>query len=310
MTRLYTHPASRNHVTPQGHPEQVARIVAIENALADPAFDALDRVAAPLVSDDILLRVHPQSHLDRIAAASPADGMAQLDADTWLSPGSHEAARRAAGAAADAVDHVMATGGNAFCAMRPPGHHAEKTTPMGFCLFGSVAAAARHALDHHGLSRVAVVDFDVHHGNGTQDLLWHEDRVLFVSSHQMPLYPGSGYASETGASGNILNLPLDGGSDGTEMRAAYEAEVFPALEAYKPELLLVSAGFDAHAADPLAGLNWVEEDFIWITERLCDIADTHCAGRLVSCLEGGYDLDALASSVAAHVAVLMKRDTA
>jgi len=222
-------------------------------------------------------------------------------------------------AAIDAMDDTgmlrvvdMVLGGevqNAFAAMRPPGHHAEKTTPMGFCLFGNAAIATKHALDVHGLQRVAVVDFDVHHGNGTQDLLWDEPRSLFISSHQMPLYPGSGAAHETGAHGNVLNVPLDGGTGGDALRKAYERIVLPALNEFKPQLLIISAGFDAHRDDPLAGLNWVEDDFVWATEQLCTVADTHCGGRVVSTLEGGYDLDALAASTRAHLEVLIERGT-
>jgi acetoin utilization deacetylase AcuC-like enzyme len=196
---------------------------------------------------------------------------------------------------------------NAFVAMRPPGHHAETETTMGFCLLGNVAIAAKHALEAHGLSRVAVVDFDVHHGNGTQDLLWDEARALTITSHQMPLWPGTGERHETGAHGTVQNIPLPPASDGRHMRQVYEAEVFPALQSFKPELILISAGFDAHRDDPLAGLNWRTEDFTWLTERLCDLAAELCAGRVVSCLEGGYDLDALAASVAAHVNVLKDR---
>ena len=225
-----------------------------------------------------------------------------------MSPGSVEAARRAVGGAIAAVDAVMAGDvGNAFVAARPPGHHAERETPMGFCLFGTVAIAAKHALDHHGLSRVAVVDFDVHHGNGTQDLLWEEPRAVFFSSHQSPLWPGTGAESERGAHDTIFNIPLEPDSGGATMRAAYEGRVFPILSALKPELILISAGFDAHMADPLAQLRWQTEDFAWITGRLCDLAEEMCQGRVVSVLEGGYDLDALAASVAAHVDVLMER---
>ena len=215
---------------------------------------------------------------------------------------------RAVGGACAAVDAVL--GGeakNAFVLARPPGHHAEAAVPMGFCLFGTVAIAAKHALERHGLSRVAVVDFDVHHGNGTQALLWDEPRTLFITSPQMPLWPGSGDRSERGAHGQILNLPLPPHSNGGVMRRLYEAEAFPALDAFKPELILISAGFDAHADDPLAQLNWVEADFAWLTQSLCDFADWHCQGRVVSCLEGGYDLKALTASVAAHVGVLQER---
>jgi acetoin utilization deacetylase AcuC-like enzyme len=210
------------------------------------------------------------------------------------------------GAACRAVDAVLSGEvANAFAATRPPGHHAEAETTMGFCLFGNVAIAAKRALDYHGLSRVAVVDFDVHHGNGTQALLWDEPRVRFVSSHQMPLWPGSGRRDESGAHGQILNIPLRPGSHGGPMRTAYTAQAFPMLDAFAPELVLISAGFDAHAADPLAGLDWETDDFAWLTRHLCDLAARHCSGRVVSVLEGGYDLAALGQSVAAHVRVLM-----
>ena len=304
-TALYHHGAFRWHVTPPGHPEQVARMLAVEAGLA--GLDLL-RIEAPLADDADVMRCHPARYLTRVRAAAPATGLAQLDGDTYLSPGSVEAALRAVGGACAAVDAVL--GGhvaNAFLAARPPGHHAERETAMGFCLFGTVSIAAKRALDHHGLSRVAIVDFDVHHGNGTQDLIWHEARCFFASSHQMPLYPGSGAASETGAHGQIVNVPLREGSGGGVMRAAYEARVFPALMAWKPELILISAGFDAHADDPLAGLEWQAEDYAWLTGRICDVADATCQGRVVSCLEGGYDLDALTLSVAAHVGVLQER---
>ncbi len=243
-----------------------------------------------------------------MAAGVPASGFAAIDADTFLSPGSLTAARRAAGAAVRAVDMVMAgEARNAFCAVRPPGHHAETLTAMGFCLFGNAVVGARHALDAHGLERVAIVDFDVHHGNGTQDLVWDDARILFASSQQMPLYPGSGAASERGAHGQIVNAPLPPGAGGPEFRAAFERGLLPALDAHAPQLIVISAGFDAHARDPLAGLDLHEDDFAWVTARLCDAADRHAQGRIVSTLEGGYDLSALAASVAAHVRVLMER---
>lgn len=307
-TGLWTHEDFAGHVTPPGHPEQVARIAYVEQALAESRFDGLVRAQAPLAGDDVILRCHPQSYIDRIVAAEPEDGWRQLDADTHMSPGSVAAARRAVGGAVAAVDAVLSGKmTNAFVAARPPGHHAERQTPMGFCLFGTVAIAAKHALDHHGLSRVAVVDFDVHHGNGTQDLLWDELRAIFFSSHQSPLWPGTGAEHERGAHDTIHNIPLDPDSGGATMRAAYEGRVFPLLSAFKPELILISAGFDAHRADPLAQLRWEVADFIWLTERLCDLADDACEGRIVSALEGGYDLDALAASVSAHVDVLMRR---
>ncbi|PWG16460.1 histone deacetylase family protein [Salibaculum griseiflavum] len=304
-TALITHHDFFDHVTPPGHPEQVARLDSVYGALED--LD-LTRVVAPLAAEADLLRVHPKAYLDRIADAIPEKGIRALDADTHVSPGSLGAAWRGAGAVLRGVDMVLSGEvGNAFAAVRPPGHHAETETPMGFCLFGNVAAAAKYALDHHGLSRVAVVDFDVHHGNGTQDLLWDEARTLFVSSHQMPLWPGTGRPDETGAHDNVLNLALPPESDGAHMRRVYEAEVFPRLHAFAPELLLISAGFDAHHADPLAQLNWEVEDFVWLTGALCDIADESCGGRVVSALEGGYDLEALGLCVAAHVNVLMER---
>jgi acetoin utilization deacetylase AcuC-like enzyme len=301
-TAYFTHSDCDGHLNPPGHPEQVARLHAVNVALAGMG---LIRRECPLGTEAEILRCHPQAYIDRVRGAVPAQGWASLDGDTYLAPGSFQAALRGVGGAVAAVDLVLSGGAqNAFVASRPPGHHAETDTAMGFCLFGTVAIAAKYALDHHGLSRVAVVDFDVHHGNGTQDLLWTEDRVRFISSHQMPLYPGTGAPSEQGAHGQITNIPLREGSGGAEMRDAYDQAVFPMLEEYEPDLILISAGFDAHAADPLAGLNWREADFAWLTRRLCDIAADHCAGRVVSCLEGGYDLDALGASVAAHVTEL------
>ncbi len=303
-TALITHADCLGHVTPQGHPERVARLEHILHAL-EPLD--LNRVTAPLAADDDILRVHPESYVQGIRDARPSEGFSQIDGDTFLSPGSVDAAYRAAGAIIRAVDMVL--GGschNAFCAIRPPGHHAETDTAMGFCLFGNAALAAKHALDHHGLSRVAVVDFDVHHGNGTQDLLWDEARALVITSQQMPLWPGSGRPDETGAYENILNIPLAPGTGGAEMRAAYETKAFPRLRAFKPELIIISAGFDAHQDDPLANLNWSTGDFAWITEKLCQIAGEICNGRIVSTLEGGYDLNALAEATRAHVEELMK----
>ena len=307
-TAYFTDPRCLTHLTPPGHPERADRLRAVMGALDAPEFADLDRRLAPLGPEAELLRCHPQAYVERVRKAVPAEGAAQLDPDTWVSPGSWDAAMAALGGAVSALDAVMAGEvANAFVGVRPPGHHAERETPMGFCLFGTVAIAAKRALDHHGLSRVAVVDFDVHHGNGTQDLLWDEPRALFVSSHQFPLWPGTGRASETGVAGNVLNLPLAPGTAGPAFRTAWEDRVFPRLNAFAPELILISAGFDAHRDDPLADLNLTEGDFDWITHRLCDIADTHAGGRVVSVLEGGYDLDALAASVAAHVRVLKER---
>ena len=305
MTLLITHPDALLHENPPGHPEQVARLKYILRALE--GMD-LDRAEATEATDEMLLRCHPQDYLDKIAAASPQDGWTQLDADTFLSPGTWRAARLAAGAAVQAVDAVLdGRCRNAFVAMRPPGHHAETATPMGFCTLGNVAIAAKHALEHHGLARVAIVDFDVHHGNGTQDLLWDEDRIMFYSTHQSPLWPGTGSPDDVGKFGNIRNLPLPPGTDGAYFRHIFNDRILQQLHSFVPDLILISAGFDAHAADPLAQLNWATEDFAWVTERLCDVAAQHCGGRVVSCLEGGYDLDALAQAVAAHVEVLRRR---
>lgn len=307
-TALITHADCLLHETPRGHVEQVARLEYILKALAAPRFDALSRKKAPLVADDDLLRVHPRSHIMDIRDTSPEGGIAQLDADTFMSSGSLAAAYRAAGANVRAVDMVLSGEvQNAFAAVRPPGHHAERETPMGFCLFGSVAVAAKYALEVHGLKRVAIIDFDVHHGNGTQDLVEGDARILFASSHQMPLFPGTGSPDETGGSNNVMNVPLSDGSGGHEMRRVYTEEILPFVRRFVPELILVSAGFDAHSSDPLAGLSWETEDFAWLTEQICDLAEQTCSGRVVSSLEGGYDLEALAEATAAHVEILMER---
>ncbi len=306
-TALITHPDCLKHVTPVGHPECVARLQAILAVLQTTEFDALQRVEAPLAEKAQILRAHPEDYFNRVQAAEPQQGWTMLDADTHMTNGSFNAALRAAGANVKAVDLVMSgIADNAFCATRPPGHHTETATSMGFCLFGNVVIGAKHALEHHGLSRVAIVDFDVHHGNGTQDLVWNDDRILFASTHQMPLYPGSGAAHETGASGNVLNIPLAPNADGDALKAAFEKSIMPALYHHKPEMIFISAGFDAHYADPLANLNFDEDDFAWATMQLKTAANDLCLGRLVSTLEGGYDLDALAASTAAHVKVLME----
>ncbi|MYM55230.1 histone deacetylase family protein [Thalassovita mangrovi] len=305
-TAFYSHADCLAHQTPPGHPEQVARLEAIAEAL-EP-FDGLDRREAPAAPDDVIGLCHPQSYIDEIAAAEPQAGTRPLDADTHMSSGSMTAARRAVGGTVAAVDAVMAGEvANAFVACRPPGHHAEREKPMGFCLFGNVAIAAKHAIAAHGLKRVAIVDFDVHHGNGTQDLLWNEDKVLFFSSHQFPHWPGTGAEKERGKYDQIVNLPLAPETGSLEMRNSYTRRVFPMIDAYRPELILISAGFDAHKADPLSELRWDTDDYAWITEKLCDLADKHCGGRVVSTLEGGYDLNALAASSAAHVQVLMEK---
>ena len=307
MTILMTNDAGLSHQMPPGHPEQIARLDHVNRALSAPEFDGLDRRPSPMAEESDLLLAHPASHVSAIRNAAPDTGFAALDPDTSMSPGTWEAALRGVGGCLAAVDAVLAgEAKNAFVATRPPGHHAEKTRPMGFCLFGNVAIAAKHALERHGLSRVAIVDFDVHHGNGTQDLLWDEPRTLFISSHQMPLYPGTGAAHERGAHGNVINAPLSPGTDGVTMRSVYGSRLLRRVEEFEPELLLISAGFDAHEDDPLANLNWSTEDFAWLTRELCKVADATCAGRVVSSLEGGYNLDALAASVAVHVAGLME----
>ena len=307
MTILMTNDAGLSHQMPPGHPEQIARLEHVNRALAAPEFDALDRRPSPMATEADLLLAHPESHVTAIRDVAPTTGYVALDPDTSMSPGTWEAALRGVGGCLAAVDAVLAgEAKTAFVATRPPGHHAEKTRAMGFCLFGNVAIAAKHALDRHGLSRVAIVDFDVHHGNGTQDLLWDEPRTLFISSHQMPLYPGTGAAHERGAHGNVINAPLSPGTDGATMRSVYSSRLLQRVREYEPELLLISAGFDAHEDDPLANLNWTTEDFAWLTRELCKVAEETCGGRVVSSLEGGYNLDALAESVAAHVTGLME----
>ena len=299
ISALITHEDCLEHLTPTGHPEQVARLEYILDALKEMN---LLRVSAPMAADDDILRIHPQEYIRYLKGSLPQTGYKSLDGDTYISSGSLTAAYRAAGGVLRAIDLVLSGGAkNAFVAVRPPGHHAETQTAMGFCLFGNVALGAKHALDFHGLKRVAVIDFDVHHGNGTQELLWDESRCLTFTSQQMPLWPGTGSKEEQGNFNNIVNIPLSPGSSGVLMREKYEMLVFPALQEFKPELILVSAGFDAHEADPLAELNWSTEDFSWLTERICKIASDCCGGRLVSTLEGGYDLEALAESVKAHV---------
>jgi acetoin utilization deacetylase AcuC-like enzyme len=304
-TLLLTHPACLEHDTGYGHPERADRLRAVDDALAAPAFKKLMREQAPLADLAAIERLHPEAYVEMVRAAIPKHDHAWLDPDTVVSPGSWEAALRATGATLYAVDQVMAGKiDNAFCAVRPPGHHAEPSRAMGFCLFNSVAVAALHARAKHGAKRVAVVDFDVHHGNGTQAAFWTDKDLFYGSTHQMPLFPGTGALDETGV-GNICNAPLAPGDDGKDFRAAWESRILPALDAFAPDFLLVSAGFDAHLKDPLAQLRLIEPDFAWVTEKLLEAAAKHTGGRLVSTLEGGYDLDALASSTAVHVATLM-----
>ncbi len=308
-TLLITHPCFVNHDTGPGHPERADRMRAIDKILAHDVFKGLVREEAPL-RDDVetqIERAHSIAYLDRIRSivTGPIHGTRHIDADTVVSPGSWEAALRAVGAGLHGVDAVM-TGraANAFCQVRPPGHHAESDRAMGFCLFSNAAIAALYARAKHGAERVAVVDFDVHHGNGTQDIFWSDKDLFYGSTHEMPLFPGTGAMDETGV-GNIFNAPLRAGDTGEQFRDAFESRILPALNAFAPDLVLISAGFDAHEADPLANLRLVEADFMWVTEKIVAVAGRHCQGRIVSLLEGGYDLDALARSVAVHVKTLM-----
>ncbi|MFE0013627.1 histone deacetylase family protein [Mesorhizobium sp. NPDC059054] len=305
-TRLYTHPIFLEHITPAGHPERPDRLRAIERVLDDEAFVALDRREAPMGDEATILYCHPKDFVERVRKAIPKDGIAVIDSDTVASPKSWQAALTAIGAANVAVDDVFAgQADNVFVAARPPGHHAEKTTAMGFCLFNTAAIAARYAQERHGAERVAIVDWDVHHGNGTQDIFWDDPSVLYCSTHQMPLYPGTGAKSETGA-GNIVNAPLAPATGSDIFREAFNTRVLPAIDSFAPDLIIISAGFDAHHRDPLAEINLVEDDFDWATGQLMDRARRHSSNRLVSLLEGGYDLHGLAFSVAAHVGRLMK----
>ncbi|MBV9521773.1 MAG: histone deacetylase family protein [Alphaproteobacteria bacterium] len=304
-TLLYTHSACLDHDPGSHHPECPDRLRAVLAALDGAEFAALARREAPRAERADLTRVHPAAYVEAVLEAVPAQGHAGLDADTILSPGSGEAALRAAGAVCAAVDAVMAgEARNAFCAVRPPGHHAEPARPMGFCLFNNVAIGALRARQEHGAARIAVIDFDVHHGNGTQAMFAADPALFFASTHQYPLYPGTGAASERGV-GNILNVPLRPGAGSAPFRAAYSDTIFPALDAFRPDFLLISAGFDAHRRDPLAQLELEEGDFAWVTAKLAECAARHCAGRLVSTLEGGYDLAALGASAAAHLRALM-----
>jgi len=305
-TRFYSHSVFLDHVTPAGHPERPDRLRAITKVLEHEAFDDLKRLEAPMGDESALLLAHPQSHVDRVRAAIPAEGMEQVDADTWVSPGSWEAAIRAVGASTAAVDDVFTKrADNVFVACRPPGHHAEKDQAMGFCLFNNAAIAARHAQKEHGAERVVILDWDVHHGNGTQDIFWDDPSVLYCSTHQMPLYPGTGELSETGA-GNIVNAPLSAGSGSDAFREAMDVALLPRIEDFRPDLIIISAGFDAHHRDPLAELKLTEDDFNWATGKLMDSAGRWSGNRVVSLLEGGYDLQGLGLSVAAHLSRLMK----
>jgi acetoin utilization deacetylase AcuC-like enzyme len=307
-TLLYMHPSSLDHDTGPGHPESIARIRAITALLEREdrkgALVDVERREVPRATQAQLERVHTSRYIDAVLNAEPAAGHVRLDPDTVMSPGSAEAGLRAAGAPVAAVDALV--GGeadNAFCALRPPGHHAEAERAMGFCLFNSVAIGARQALAAHGLESVSIFDFDVHHGNGTQHAFEREPRVQYLSTHQWPLYPGTGARHETGV-GNIVNRPLPAGTGSREWRRVVEADILPAIDAFAPALIMISAGFDAHRADPLAMLELVEDDYGWVTARLLELARKHSSGRVVSVLEGGYDLSALANSVLAHLNAL------
>ncbi len=304
-TLYYSHPDFLTHDTGAGHPECADRLVSIAKALDTPQFADLIRVSPPLGTEQQISLIHSLTYIETIRGAIPKQGKHFLDHDTVLSSGSEKAAFRAVGAVCDAVDRILAgQADNAFCAIRPPGHHAEPDLAMGFCLFNNVAIAAEYARRHHHVERIAIIDFDVHHGNGTQAAFYNQPDVLYASSHQMPHYPGTGYPTESGA-GNIINVPLAAGDTGVEFRQKYNGIILPALRQFKPDLVFISAGFDAHRDDPLASTSLEEDDFRWITHELMDIAGCYCGGKIISALEGGYNLDALAASVAVHVKTLM-----
>ena len=305
-TLLLTHPVCIEHEPPSGHPERPDRLKAVNAVLRHEVFAALKREDAPMGARDDVVRAHEESYVEMIEASSPEEGREPLDADTWMSPKSLEAAYACVGAGTRGVDAVMnGEFDNVFCAVRPPGHHAEHNRAMGFCLFNSAAVAALYARARYGAERLAVIDFDVHHGNGTQDIFWSDRDLFYGSTHQMPLYPGTGAPSETGV-GNIWNAPLRPGDGGREFRDALRGRILPALADFRPDLVILSAGFDAHRDDPLGGLELDEADFTWATLHLMEAADRHCGGRLVSMLEGGYDLKGLAGSTAVHVQALMR----
>ena len=307
-TLLITHDqAGLNHLTPLGHPERPDRLRALAQVFEEERFQPLKRVEAPSAPLETIALCHPMDYVQALREATPKQGIVSIDADTSMSPGSFEAAVRAVGGATHAVDEVVGKrADNAFVCMRPPGHHTETVRAMGFCLFNTAAIAARYAQDRHGLGRVAVIDFDVHHGNGTQDIFWDDATAMYCSTHQMPLYPGTGAKSEFGAHDTIVNAPLSAGDGGERFREAFNSRILPRLRDFGPELVVISAGFDAHKRDPLANLQLVESDFAWATQQLMEIADKSAQGRVVSVLEGGYDLEGLSQSAAAHVTALMR----
>jgi len=305
MTLLFTHPSAIEHDPGRGHPERPDRLKAVLRALDEPEFKPLQRREAPRATVDQLARAHDRRYVEALLAAVPKEGLVGIDPDTVMCPESGEAALRASGAVIAAIDAVVAgEDSTAFCAVRPPGHHAEASRGMGFCLFNNVAIGAMHARAAHAFGRVAIVDFDVHHGNGTQHMFEDEPSVLYASSHQYPFYPGTGAAEERGV-GNVFNAPLAAGSGSTAFRHAFERVILPALTDFAPDLVLVSAGFDAHARDPLAQLELGDSDFAWVTDRIREVADRSADGRVVSTLEGGYDLQALAAGATLHVRSLM-----
>jgi len=310
-TGLISHPDCLGHIPPEGHPESPERLRAVLTALEAPDFRDLAREDAPRADREALLTAHDAAHVDAVlgtlADEAQRNGFALIDADTVMSPGSRDAALRAAGAVVRAVDRVAAGDiKNAFCAVRPPGHHAPADRAMGFCLFNNVAVGAFHARKIRVSERIAVIDFDVHHGNGTEDIFWNDANLFYASTHQSPLYPGTGSANERGVAQNILNVPLTPYSGGDAFRAAMSNVILPAVESFKPDFIFISAGFDAHKSDPLAQLEFTESDFGWATAQICKLAKKACNGRVVSTLEGGYDLDALGRSAAAHVRALME----
>jgi acetoin utilization deacetylase AcuC-like enzyme len=306
-TLLISHPACLAHDMGEGHPEQPDRLRALERAFESENFQLLARDVAPRAEISAIARVHPLDYIEALRAATPTQGHTVIDQDTSMSPGTFEAALRSAGGAIFAVDEVMTRKvRNAFVATRPPGHHAELATPMGFCFFNNVVVAARHARSTYGAERVAIMDFDVHHGNGTQHIFWDDPNVMYASTHQMPHYPGTGSIGERGEHNQIVNAPLRAGDAGDRFREAIEVAILPRIFDFAPDLIIISAGFDAHRRDPLGNINLVEADFVWVTRKLMEIAQRRCGGRIVSVLEGGYDLEALARSVAAHVMTLME----